>query len=53
MDYDGALIDFYEGFMIRSAMVEVLGSTLGLDEGKYLGYLDGSFDSSNDVTLEK
>ena len=33
-------------------MVEVLGSTLWIDEGTYLGSLDGSFDGSNDVTLE-
>ena len=33
-------------------MVEVIGSTLGIDEGTYLVSLDVSFDGSNDVTLE-
>ena len=33
-------------------MIEVLVSTLGLDEGTYIGSIYGSFDGSNDVTLE-
>ena len=33
-------------------MVEVLGSTLGIDEGTDIGFSDISFDGSNDVTLE-
>ena len=33
-------------------MVEVLGSTLELDEGTYIGSSDGSSYGSNDVTLE-
>ena len=33
-------------------MVKVLVSTLGFDEGTYLGSLYGSFDGSNDVILE-
>ena len=33
-------------------MAEVLGATLGIDEGTDLGYLDVSFDVFNDVTLQ-
>ena len=33
-------------------MIEVIVSTLGLDEGTDLGCSDGSFDGSNYVTLE-
>ena len=33
-------------------MVEVIGSTLGINEEIYLGSSDGSFDGSNDITLE-
>ena len=50
--YYGVLLDSDEGFILGFAMVEVLGSTLGLDEGIDLGSLDGSFYGSNDVTLE-
>ena len=49
---DGVLLDSYEGFILSLDMVEVIGSTLGLDEGKYIGSSDGSFDCSNDVTFE-
>ena len=52
MDYDGVLLDSYEGFIISSGMVEVLGSTIGLDEGTYLVSSDGSFYGYNDVTLD-
>ena len=33
-------------------MVEVIGSTIGIDEGTDLGSSYGTFDGSNDVTLE-
>ena len=33
-------------------MIELFGFTLGLDEVTYIGCSDGSFDGSNDVTLE-
>ena len=33
-------------------MVEVLGSTLGIDEGTDIVFSDSSFDGYNDVTLE-
>ena len=52
MDSDGVLLDSYEGFIISSGMVEVLGSTIGLDEGTYLVSSDGSFYGYNDVTLD-
>ena len=49
---DGFLLDSDEGFIISFYMVEVIGSTLGIYEGTYLGSLYGSFGGSNDVTLE-
>ena len=49
---DEVLLDSDEGLILRFAMVEVLGSTLGLDEVTDLGSSDGSFDGSNDATLE-
>ena len=52
MDSDGVLLDSYEGFIIISDMVEVLGSTIGLDKGTYLVSSYGSFYGSNDVILE-
>ena len=52
MDYDGVLLDSDEGFILSSDIVEVIGFTLGLDEGTYLGSSYGSFGGSNDVTLE-
>ena len=52
MDSDRVILDSDEGFILSSDIIEVLGSTLRLDEGTYLGFLDGFFDGSNDVTLE-
>ena len=46
------MIGYDEGLILSSAVGEVLGSKLGIDEGTGLGFSYGSFDISNDVTLE-
>ena len=46
------MLDSDGGFILSSDMVEVLGYTLVIHEGTYLGYSDGYFDGFNYVTLE-